>query len=926
MPDTTIRDLSAGAAVQDGDLFISRQGTDTSDVSVTGLQIKTYVGATSWGDITGTLSDQTDLQNALDAKQATGNYITALSGDITASGPGSVAATLATVNSNVGSFTNASITVNAKGLITAASSGTAPITNHNSLSGLQGGTTSEYYHLTSAEYTGTGTGVFVRKDAAALTGNVTLAGTEVITSTATSAFSVGPNGGTNPALRINNSQASANTGWEITAGAATRTAITVISPNSNENGDIFAKGNAALRVGATGSGGTFNVRLGTTNYVTVTSSATSITPPITTGTWKASVIAGQYGGTGVANTGKTITIGGNFVTSGAFSTTLTVTANTNVTLPTTGTLATLAGSEALTNKSVNGVTLTTAGSATDFLNAQGNYVAAGGGSSAFASLTSGTNTTAAMVVGTGASLSAGGSGTIAATSVTNATLTTALTVNTGSVTLAGNVANTSVLTIGAGAVSVSGTNTGDQTTITGNAGTATALQTARTIGGVSFDGTANIVPQTIQIVDAAADTTTFPMLATSATGSLQPATDPGLSYNASTNALTTTTFIGALTGNASTASAVPVGGISGLGTGVATFLATPSSANLAAAVTGETGSGALVFATSPTLVTPALGTPASGVLTNCTGTAAGLTAGTVTTNANLTGDVTSVGNATSIAAGVIVNADVNASAAIALSKLAATTASRALVSDASGFITAATTTATEIGYVNGVTSAIQTQINGKQASDATLTALAAYNTNGILTQTSADTFTGRTITGTSNRISVTNGDGISGNPTLDIGSDVVTLTGSQALTNKSVNGVTLVNAGTPTLYLSQDGTYTTPPSSSPFSASYTSAEQTITVGSVVTASHGLGATPSLFKTILRCKTAEANYAVGDEVEAGDADATPGSASARSMTSYVNSTTIGATVGASGLWVYNRTTGAPVSITTGNWRIVMRAWL
>jgi len=60
-------------------------------------------------------------------------------------------------------------------------------------------------------------------------------------------------------------------------------------------------------------------------------------------------------------------------------------------------------------------------------------------------------------------------------------------------------------------------------------------------------------------------------------------------------------------------------GISGLGTGVATFLATPSSANLAAAVTDETGSGALVFATSPTLVTPVLGTPTSGTLTNCTG-------------------------------------------------------------------------------------------------------------------------------------------------------------------------------------------------------------------------------------------------------------------------------------------------------------------
>jgi hypothetical protein len=60
-------------------------------------------------------------------------------------------------------------------------------------------------------------------------------------------------------------------------------------------------------------------------------------------------------------------------------------------------------------------------------------------------------------------------------------------------------------------------------------------------------------------------------------------------------------------------------GVSGLGTGVATFLATPSSANLSAAVTDETGTGALVFTNSPTLVTPALGTPSAAVLTNATG-------------------------------------------------------------------------------------------------------------------------------------------------------------------------------------------------------------------------------------------------------------------------------------------------------------------
>jgi len=60
-------------------------------------------------------------------------------------------------------------------------------------------------------------------------------------------------------------------------------------------------------------------------------------------------------------------------------------------------------------------------------------------------------------------------------------------------------------------------------------------------------------------------------------------------------------------------------GVSGLGAGVATFLATPSSANLASAVTDETGTGSLVFANTPTLVTPNIGTPSAAVLTNATG-------------------------------------------------------------------------------------------------------------------------------------------------------------------------------------------------------------------------------------------------------------------------------------------------------------------
>lgn len=67
--------------------------------------------------------------------------------------------------------------------------------------------------------------------------------------------------------------------------------------------------------------------------------------------------------------------------------------------------------------------------------------------------------------------------------------------------------------------------------------------------------------------------------------------------------------------------------------------------------------------------------------------------------------------------GAIVNADINASAAIALSKLATVTASRALQSDGSGLISASSVTNTELGYVAGVTSAIQTQLDARIANN-----------------------------------------------------------------------------------------------------------------------------------------------------------------------------------------------------------------
>lgn len=79
--------------------------------------------------------------------------------------------------------------------------------------------------------------------------------------------------------------------------------------------------------------------------------------------------------------------------------------------------------------------------------------------------------------------------------------------------------------------------------------------------------------------------------------------------------------------------------------------------------------------------------------------------------------------------GSIVNADIAAGAAIAYNKLATLTANRALVSDGSGFVSVATTTATEIGYVNGVTSAIQGQFSGKASIALDNLASVAINTS-----------------------------------------------------------------------------------------------------------------------------------------------------------------------------------------------------
>jgi hypothetical protein len=152
------------------------------------------------------------------------------------------------------------------------------------------------------------------------------------------------------------------------------------------------------------------------------------------------------------------------------------------------------------------------------------------------------------------------------------------------------------------------------------------LASAQTVTGAKTFNDATLV-----LAGSTSGTLTLHAIAVAGTGSLTfPAGTDTLVGKATTDTLTnktltsptmTTPVLGTpASGTLTNCTGLPVStGVSGLATGVATLLATFSSANLAAALTDETGSGAAVFATSPTLVTPLLGTPTSGTLTNCTG-------------------------------------------------------------------------------------------------------------------------------------------------------------------------------------------------------------------------------------------------------------------------------------------------------------------
>lgn len=257
--------------------------------------------------------------------------------------------------------------------------------------------------------------------------------------------------------------------------------ITANTPNAL----TFNNGGSGVASGSTFNGGTAT----TVSYNTIGASplagSTSLTTlgTITTGTWNAGVIAGAYGGTGVNNNGKTITLGGNLTTSGAYDTTLTATGATNVTLPTTGTLATLAGTETLTNKTLTLPTI-------------------GGTGATFNGSTSGTtvlkasadagSTTITMPATTGTLVTTGDSGTVTSAMIADGTI-----VN-GDISASAGIAITKLAAYTISGVSL-GNNLNPLTIGTGLSGTsyngssavtiAANIATTSTLGIASFDST-----------------------------------------------------------------------------------------------------------------------------------------------------------------------------------------------------------------------------------------------------------------------------------------------------------------------------------------------------------------------------------------------------------------------------------------------------
>lgn len=408
--------------------------------------------------------------------------------------------------------------------------------------------------------------------------------------------------GTSVMLSANVGAAAGNVSGNFTAGnfqsAGNVNTASALFTGSITGGTIQTAGNVNSASGlVTGSltAGTLQTagNINANNLRVVTNSSVGT---VVSGTWQGTTIGTAYGGTGVTSSTGTgsvvlsasptftgnilaasLTLSGDLIVSGTTttinSTTLTVD-DKNIELGSVASPSDVTADgggitlKGATDKTLNWVSATAAWTSSEDFNLLTGKVYEINGTTVLSSSTLGSGVTASSLTSVG---------TLGSLAVTN--------------------------NVSAGAFLTAGNSTAANFQSTGNVNTASALFTGSITGG-TIQTAGNVNSSSLRVTTA------------SSLGTVQSGTWQG------SEIATTYTAAKVTSVNGST------GAVSGLATTAGTlaqFGATTSS-QLLGVISDETGSGALVFATSPTLVTPALGTPSAIVLTNATGTASNLTA------------------------------------------------------------------------------------------------------------------------------------------------------------------------------------------------------------------------------------------------------------------------------------------------------------